>query len=65
MLVQFYAHDNVLKVFKDRNSPALLTISNCTRSHAYSYLGFRAKSSAWTKTTWGSEIELTLVPKKK
>lgn len=59
MLVQFYKHDNLIRVFGGQdNAVFLFDIKDAIRSHAGMYLGFKAKASDWTKADWGSEIEL-------
>lgn len=63
MLIQFYKHENLIKVFRDRNSLPFFVIENAIKSHAYLYLGFKARPGDWIKTSFGSEIELMLVPK--
>lgn len=64
MLIQFYKDSNTLKVFKDHNSSAILVIRGTVRAYSQELLGFRAKSSDWVRTSWGSEIELELKVKR-
>lgn len=54
MLVQFYKHDNLIRVFGGQdNAVFLFDIKDAIRSHD------------WTKAEWGSEIELVRSPKAK